>query len=198
LGSVTVRGDEMKRSIIVAGCAIFLAAGAGVAWHVEERARAELHSKLIDGRPRIEIKNIRAKRRAVEGDGARARVAAHSDEGRPIGVAAADRAPAAPNAVAEEVRTLDGEQYLRDLESAVKLTQEERDHLAVVLRDIDHMQRQIDKKSDSVRRAELQYKLVQQLVVRLRLVLGEQRARTAAAELERDNPRIVFDGSAPI
>jgi len=102
----------------------------------------------------------------------------------PGGAVVPDRAP----------DLFDGNQLVDRLTAAGQLTNTQRKDLQEVLKTVADMQFEILRFDDPARRAELQEKLIYQLVLRLRLVLGEEQSKPIAEVLSAKNPQVVYDG----
>ena len=186
----------MKR-YVVCGTLLATILGAGAIWQLKHEPSARIVLKPAGLAPSIKITSLHttgsAPARGSEGSRAaqerklepQAALEAKAKESQAV----AGTVPAPP--------TVKSNQYLNELERVAKLTATEREQLSAILRDAADMQRRIDKKTDPERREQLQYKLVQQMIMRLRMVLGEERAKTATAELGPGNPRIEFDERTP-
>jgi hypothetical protein len=88
--------------------------------------------------------------------------------------------------------SLDGAKFIADLDREIHLTEQQRGDLVHVLRQLATMQARIDLHEDPDEREEMQDKLIHQLVIRLRLILGEEGARGPAVALVEKKPRIVY------
>jgi hypothetical protein len=97
-----------------------------------------------------------------------------------------------PGRTAAGAEPLDAATFIAGLDRDNHLTQQQRDDLVRLLREAATMQARIDLDDDPDDREEMQGKLIHQLVVRLRFILGEEGAKGPALALVEKKPRIVY------
>jgi hypothetical protein len=90
---------------------------------------------------------------------------------------------------------LEGGKLIADLDREIHLTDQQRTDLARALRQLAAMQARLDLHDDPDERGEMQEKLAHQLIVRLRRILGEDKARSIAAVIAEKQPRILYAAS---
>jgi hypothetical protein len=103
-------------------------------------------------------------------------------------------APSEPGSAARpKADALDGAAFVTDLDHDVHLTEPQRADLVRVLREMAAMQAHVDRYEDESEREQMQGKLIEQLIVRLRLVVGEEGAKGPARALRERKPRIGYE-----
>jgi hypothetical protein len=92
-----------------------------------------------------------------------------------------------------EPAVFDGQQFVDDIDRKLRLTDAQRGDLSRILKHVGAMQARIDQHVDADERRKLQSKLVYQLIVRLRMILGEDATRDVAVSLTEKAPRIRYE-----
>ena len=100
----------------------------------------------------------------------------------------------APAGAADPTEVFDCNEMVSRLQQVGALDEARRKDLKQVLTTIAEAQEEITRFSDPATRADMQEKLIHQLVIRLRLVLGDERSAPIAALLTQKRPYVVFDG----
>ncbi len=94
---------------------------------------------------------------------------------------------------ADPAEVFDGRQFLSRLEGGGSLTAMRRKDLESMLAAVSAMQEEIMRFPEPAKRAHLQENLIHQLVVRLRLALGDKESEAIATLLTEKRPYILFD-----
>jgi hypothetical protein len=102
--------------------------------------------------------------------------------------------PSPAGGAADPTEVFDCNEMVSRLQQDGALDEARRKDLKQVLTTIAETQEEITRFSDPATRAEMQEKLIHQLVIRLRLVLGDERSAPIAALLTQKRPYVVFDG----
>jgi hypothetical protein len=87
--------------------------------------------------------------------------------------------------------SLEGSQFVADLDRDLHLTAQQHSDMVRVLHHVAAMQERIDRHEDPDERRDMQEKLVHQLVIRLRVILGDERGASMALALIEKQPRIL-------
>jgi hypothetical protein len=112
-----------------------------------------------------------------------------------LDVAARPEPAAAPaGGAGDPTEVFDCNEMVSRLQQDGALDEARRKDLKQVLTTIAETQEEITRFSDPATRASMQEKLIHQLVIRLRLVLGDERSAPIAALLTQKRPYVVFDG----
>ncbi len=92
-----------------------------------------------------------------------------------------------------EATVFDARRFVDDIDRQKPLTEQQREDLARILKHVGMMQARIDQHADADERRKLQAKLVYQLIVRLRMILGEDAIKEVALALTDKVTRIQYE-----
>jgi hypothetical protein len=183
----------MKRRYIALLAGAGLLASGGVFGHYLTRPTISVSAVRIKVHPLPPA----AAPASVEPDSIHAHVATAAPSASPVAAAAPRRPAVGPEPAAHarldpaRVPVLNARDWLDHLDGP--LTDQQRADLDRVFKTVASMQSRIDQHDDPAERAELQDKLIYQLVVRLRAVLGDARIHDQALALSENKPRIRYE-----